>query len=184
MAIAIALTLAAVAGAERPARWATAVEAVGLPNLYRVDEGLYRGAQLDDEGFATLRELGVKTVVNLRPDRDEAEISEANGLDYVHLPMRAWRVRDEQVAEFLRIASDPDRRPVFVHCRHGADRTGMLVAMYRRVEQNWSASDAVAEMTEGGFGFHSWWQNLVRYVQRADAGALRAPAPEPVGDEG
>lgn len=158
----------------RPETWAQPVAGYeSLPNLHRVDEGLYRGAQPEEDGFAALKELGVKTVVCLRSDEDQQEEAREAGLDYVRVPMRAWNVKDEKVVEFLRIATDPERRPVFVHCYHGADRTGMMVAMYRVVEQGWSPDEAVAEMEDGGFGFHDWWQNLLAFVRKADAEFFR-----------
>ena len=45
--------------------------------------------------------------------------------------------------------------PVLVHCLHGSDRTGTIVAMYRIVEQGWTREAAIAEMTGGGYGYHA-----------------------------
>jgi protein tyrosine/serine phosphatase len=57
---------------------------------------------------------------------------------------------------------------VFVHCRRGADRTGVVVAVYRVCVEGWTKEDAIAEMMTGGFHFHSSWQHLVRYVRDLD----------------
>jgi protein tyrosine phosphatase (PTP) superfamily phosphohydrolase (DUF442 family) len=152
----------------RPARWASPLEKPGLPNLHRVNDGYYRGAQPTAEGMLELERLGVKTVVNLRAvtsDRDE--LGDA-GLDYEHISFKAWHAEDEDVVRFLRIVTDAERKPVFVHCQHGADRTGMMTAIYRIVVQGWSKEDAIVEMTEGGFGYHSIWKNLVDYVWELD----------------
>ena len=43
--------------------------------------------------------------------------------------------------------------PVLVHCKHGADRTGCIVALYRIVFQSWSKEAAIDEMHNGGYGF-------------------------------
>jgi len=80
------------------------------------------------------------------------------------------------VVRFLRFVTDEKRQPVFVHCQHGADRTGMMTAIYRVVVEGWSKEDAVAEMTEGGFGFHSIWKDLVDYVREVDVERLRKEA--------
>jgi len=167
---------AAVAG-ERPAEWAVPMEdREGLDSLYRVSEGLYRGAQPEDEGFAELRRLGIRTVVNLRTfHSDRSETAEA-GLDYVHIDAQAWDAEDEEVVDFLKIATDPERQPVFVHCQHGADRTGVMVAAYRIAVEGWSKDEAIREMTEGGYGFHSVWKNLVDYVRELDVGRIRREA--------
>ena len=102
------------------------MQAAGLPNLNRITDTLYRGAQPDEEGFRTLEAMGVKTVVNLRSfhsDRDEMGDLE-DDFDYEHITMKAWHPEDKEVVRFLRIVTDPERRPVFFHCKHGADRTG------------------------------------------------------------
>lgn len=49
---------------------------------------------------------------------------------------------------------------VLVHCYHGADRTGLISAMYRIIYQHWTLEDAKKEMMEGPYGFHSIWKNI------------------------
>ena len=158
----------------RPSSWAEPIEGrPGLPNLHKVNERLYRGAQPEDGGFDELKRMGIKTVVNLRTLHSDRSECEKSGLDYVPISVQAWEAETSEVLEFLELLNDPQRHPVFVHCQHGADRTGMMVALYRMVIENWSREDAIREMTEGGFGFHSIWQNIVNYVQRVDVEALR-----------
>ena len=47
-----------------------------------------------------------------------------------------------------------------VHCYHGADRTGIMVAMYRIIYHQWSIANAKEEMLQGPYGYHSIWKNL------------------------
>ncbi len=144
-----------------------------MPNLHQVSDILYRGAQPDDEGFAELKKLGIKTVVNLRSlHSDRSECKEAE-LDYVKIACQAWEAEEEEVVDFLKVLADPERRPVFVHCQHGADRTGMMVAIYRILAQDWTKEDAIAEMTEGGFGYHSIWKELIEYIEELDVEKLQ-----------
>jgi protein tyrosine/serine phosphatase len=169
----------------RPAAWAVPMPGKrALPNLHRVDDTLYRGAQPGKAGFEELEGMGVRTVVNVRNFSFERSTCERSGLDYVSIPMRAWSLGDEEVIAFLRVALDPARQPVFVHCKHGADRVGALVAAYRVVVQGWSREEAVEEMTEGGYGFHRRWQGLVEYVRTLDADAIRAAVGLPDGRTG
>ena len=57
-------------------------------------------------------------------NEDERMLVESLGMRWVSIPWRAyWRPSNTQVMEFLRIVNDPSRQPVFVHCRHGKDRT-------------------------------------------------------------
>lgn len=153
----------------RPAAWAVPRSEPGLPNLYRVDEGLYRGAQPSAEGMRSLERMGVRTVINLRAFHSDRDELRGTRLGYEHIRFHPWHPEDEDVEAFLRIVTDPARRPVFVHCAHGADRTGMMVAIYRMVVQGWSADEAIAEMTGGGFGFHPIWSNLLGYLRSFDA---------------
>jgi protein tyrosine phosphatase (PTP) superfamily phosphohydrolase (DUF442 family) len=156
--------------------WATPIELEGVPNLHKVSDVLYRGAQPTAEGMQALKELGITTVVNLRAfhsDRDEIGDIE---LVYEHIPMIAIYPNEEDILQFLDIVTDDARTPVFVHCMHGADRTGLMNAIYRIILQDWAKKEAIEEMTEGGFGFHGIFQNLVRYIERLDIEELKQEA--------
>jgi hypothetical protein len=48
-----------------------------------------------------------------------------------------------------------------------------MSAMYRILEQGWAVDDALAELTGGGYGYHSVWTNILRYIRKADIGKLR-----------
>lgn len=164
----------ATAATVHPPEWALPIEGhSGLPNFHQVSDTLYRGAQPEDEGFAELKELGIKTVLNLRSLHSDRSECEENNLDYVKITVQAWEAEEEEVVECLQVLIDSERQPVFLHCQHGADRTGMMLAIYRILEQGWSKEDAIAEMTEGGFGYHSIWKELVEYIRDLDVEALR-----------
>jgi len=74
----------------------------------------------------------------------------------------------------MRLLADPQGGPYLIHCHHGSDRTGLMIAMYRILHQHWTTQQALAEMTLGGYGFHPLWQNIIDYLTHADAAALRA----------
>jgi protein tyrosine phosphatase (PTP) superfamily phosphohydrolase (DUF442 family) len=163
-------------GSPRPDRWAKPKHAPGLPNLHQVSDTFWRSAQPSAEGMAELPKLGVRTVINLRSlhsDRDEIG---QRPLQYEHIRMKAWHAEDEDIVRFLQLVTDTERQPVLVHCQHGADRTGVATAAYRIVVQGWSKDEAIAEMTQGGFGFHTIWGNLVRYVRQLDVERIRREA--------
>ncbi|MHC4460117.1 MAG: fused DSP-PTPase phosphatase/NAD kinase-like protein [Planctomycetota bacterium] len=169
---------------ERP--WAHRLELAGVPNLHKVSDELYRGAQPSGEGMRRLKNLGIKTVVNLRSfHSDRGEIGDT-GLAYEHIYMKTWHPEDKEAVRFLQIVSDTDRTPVFVHCKRGADRTGTMCAIYRVAIQGWSKSEAIEEMTKGGFRFYSGWQNLINYVLKLDVdeikhrAGLNPPPPRPL----
>jgi len=158
----------------RPQAWARPLTVAGVPNLHQISTTLYRSAQPTAEGMAHLKAMGIKTVVNLRAFHSDRDEIGDTGLAYEHIHMTAWHLEEEDIVRFLQIATDPKRAPVLVHCQHGADRTGTAIAAYRIVVQGWSKEDAIKEMTEGGFGFHSIWINLISWIEALDIEAVKA----------
>ncbi len=153
-----------------------AIKHPGLPNFHRVSDQLYRGAQPTEAGFRKLKEMGVRTVVNLRSfHSDRSEIGET-GLAYEHIYMKAWHPEEKEIVRFLQIVTDKRRQPVFVHCLHGADRTGTMCAIYRVAVGGWSKDRAIAEMTQERYGFHKVWQNLIRFVKELDIKDIKTRA--------
>jgi hypothetical protein len=51
-----------------------------------------------------------------------------------------------------------------------------MCAIYRIVVEGWNKSEAIAEMTKGGFEFHSIWMNLVDYIQNLDIDEIKNAA--------
>jgi len=123
-----------------------------------------------------LRKLGIHTVVNLRSFHSDREEIGADGLGYISIPMKAWHPEWEDAVRFLRVATDTSLAPVLVHCQHGADRTGTMVAVYRAAVQGWTKEAALREMTEGGFGYHRVWRDLPRWFRKLDLNRLRKEA--------
>ena len=110
-------------GGHRP--WAEPLSLSGVGNFYRVSGTLYRSEQPTAEGMHELEKLGVRTVINLRWEHDDAEEVAGTRLQVIHIPTNSWfGIDEEDVVTFLRAAADPANAPVLVHCRRGADRTG------------------------------------------------------------
>ena len=157
----------------RPRHWAQPLAIPGAPNLHRVSATLYRGAQPTAEGMRELKQMGIRTVVNLRAFHADDDELAGTGLEEEHIPFKTWRPQEQEVIRFLRVALDDRRTPVFVHCQHGADRTGLMCAVYRLVVDNCDKEEAIREMTAGGFGYHGVWLNLVRFLRGLDVPRLR-----------
>ena len=173
-----------IAAGPRPERWAKPMDLSGAPNFFKVSDDLYRGAQPEKEGFREIGQLGVATVVNLRSFHSDRDDLEGTGLAYEHIWMKAWHPEDHEIVRFLEIVSDPEKTPVFVHCQHGADRTGTMCVIYRIVVEGWTKEDAIREMTEGGYGFHTVWDNLIEYIGELDVEGFRKDANLPVTPTG
>lgn len=176
---ALLLTLAwtwSVAGEPvRDSRWAVPVEIAGVENLHRVDQGLYRSGQPTAEGFRNLYAYGIRTVLSLRSNHDDQTLAGETGLELLRVPMAAWRIRDDDVVAALRILRGRDAaKPVLVHCWHGADRTGLVIAAYRIICQNWTVEDAVNELRDGGFGHHEIFNNITDYLKNMQKAKILA----------
>ena len=156
--------------------WAVKLEKPGLKNLHRVSQNLFRGAQPTEEGFDQLKTLGIKTVIDLRPLHSDQSKLKKSGLEREQFHFYTWHAEDDDVVRFLKIVTDTNRTPCFVHCFYGSDRTGTMVAAYRIAVEGWSKDEAIAEMTRGDFGFHKQWTNLVEYIQKLDVANLRKRA--------
>jgi protein tyrosine phosphatase (PTP) superfamily phosphohydrolase (DUF442 family) len=161
---------------QRPVEWAVKIEKDGLPNFHKVSDDLYRGAQPAAIGISQLKDMGIKTIINLRAfNSDKDEIGDVE-IGYVNINFKTWHPEDEDVAKFLSIVMDKTKLPAFVHCQHGADRTGMMCAVYRVAVCGWSKDAAVEEMIYGGYGFHPVWRNIIDYFTNLDIEKLKSEA--------
>jgi len=158
--------------------WARPVELNDVADfkLHRVSAGFYRSAQPSKEAFAALvNDVGIRTVVSLRALHSDEPLM--RGLP-VHLatriPMHTWHIEREDVVRALReVRRGSQQSPVLLHCQHGADRTGLITALYRILYENWCKEAAIAEMKEGGFGFHAEWGNIPTFIENVDVERLR-----------
>jgi len=130
-----------------------------LPNFQKVDDHVYRGGQPSDSGFQNLAKLGIKTVVDLREigehsQAEEQKIVTGLGMKYVSIPMHGLSTpEDQKVAAVEALFNDTTAGPVFVHCKRGADRTGMVVAVYRISHDQWQNKKALSEAKSYGMSF-------------------------------
>jgi tyrosine-protein phosphatase SIW14 len=152
----------------------------GVPNPGKINDGLYRGAQPNEQGLEELKKLGITTVVDLRAeDRRklewERQQAERLGMRFVHIPIAGFAApTNEEVVQFLSLFSDPQQK-IFVHCLLGEDRTGVFVATYRMSVQKWPVTQALREMYS--FGFNAFWHPAMKaFVRDFPARLTSAPA--------
>lgn len=142
----------------------------GLDNLYKISDKLYRSAQPTAIGMKNAEKLGISTVISLRSKQKDEKLVYDTNLKLIHVSMRAWNPKMED-AIFLMKTLNPNNpvlagKPVLVHCYHGADRTGWVVALYRITYENWNKEEAIEEMLEGGYGYHkSIWKDIVTFIK-------------------
>lgn len=150
----LVLSLAFFAGCAGPARFSGEAP-IGIKRWAEVDSGLARGSQPNEHGVTALAGRGFRTVVSLRQDKNERARVTAAGMRYVEIPMKigpfgAPAPTEAQARAFLEAVKDSAGRPAFVHCHHGRDRTGVMVALYRVEVSGWSGDEAVHEAEERG----------------------------------
>ena len=170
------LAVASELDSKRPASWAQPVKRDGVPNLHKVSDSLYRSAQPTAQGMKNLKQMGIRTVVNLRSFHSDRDEIGNTGLGYEHIYMKAWHPERKEAVRFLQIVTNPKSTPVLVHCLHGADRSGTICALYRIAVQGWTKEEAIREMTKGGFSFHAVFDNLSEWIQKLDIESIKKDA--------
>jgi len=157
----------------RPAEWAVPIINVSLENCYKVSDELYRCEQPNRKDASALHALGIRSILSLRNyHSNPPELKEA-GFTLLAEPMKAGKLTtDDLVAALRQLRAAP--KPVIVHCWHGSDRTGSIVAAYRIVFQNWTPAAALDELRHGGYGYHeSWFPNIITLFENLDPVELR-----------
>lgn len=128
------------------------LEQKGVPNFGEVTPHLYRGGLVDTDGLKALKNLGINVVIDTHANDVSEQLEvEKLGMKYVAIPWHCPKPHDEVFAEFLQLVHENKQNKIFVHCRLGEDRTGMMVASYRMAEEGWTAKEAMAEMKSFGF---------------------------------
>ena len=108
-------------------------------NFHPVVRGeVYRSAQLTSGDITRYaQEHGIRTVLNLRGDNKgqdwyDEEVAEAReaGVNHINFRMKSSRELSPQTARALIQVMDAAPKPLLIHCRAGADRTGLAAALY------------------------------------------------------
>ncbi|MEQ5272946.1 fused DSP-PTPase phosphatase/NAD kinase-like protein [Proteus terrae] len=142
-------------------------------NFYQASEKVYRSGQPTRGEMKWLEVQGIKTIINLREYHSDSDDVKGTQLETFHVKMNAGRINDKDVIEVLRkINSTSD--PVLVHCWHGSDRTGTVIAMYRLIFENWTKEQAIAELRKKEYGYHElFFPNIIQYLEEVDISAIK-----------
>ena len=158
---------------------ATILSIQGVPNAGSIASNFFRGAQPHDSSYADLQKLGMNIIVDLRDEHGEVDAEkkavEAAGMRFVSLPWHGGGLpsHDQLLAFFSLLRDNPDQK-IFLHCQYGADRTGVMVALYRIAVDHWTSDQAVKEMKD--FHYHSFMlPHLAKYVKAFPAALAADP---------
>lgn len=149
LGLVLAITAAAVAHKHEDAAFSN----IKIGNFGQMDERFYRGGRPKERDFASLKALGIKTVIDLTDNTpEERGYVEAQGMRYVNIAIEDKRDPSEaQIAEFLKVVNDADTGKFYVHCAGGRHRTGVMGAIYRFNNYHWNLDQVYAEMLDFDF---------------------------------
>jgi protein tyrosine/serine phosphatase len=108
-------------------------------NFYVVRQGeVYRAAQMDGQDLARWRrEHGIATVLNLRGEaigadwyETERALADHLGITHIDFPMSEQKELSNQEVQSLIKLMQEAPKPLLIHCKAGADRTGLASALY------------------------------------------------------
>jgi len=125
----------------------------GIPNLAFIDYTIVRGGQPTLEGWVWLRGIGITNVVKLNTEQEASDAdAELLGMTIQKFPID-WHHQFfcEPDATLIWHACDAITPHTYIHCEHGQDRTGLVVACWRMDN---GATKAAAEREMLMYGFH------------------------------
>jgi tyrosine-protein phosphatase SIW14 len=129
---------------------------VTTPPIELVSPGVYRGPRPTAGTLSQLKALGVHNVLDLEDTTSivnaERKSVQALGMSFVSEPMSGfWTPSDSEVNTIEAFMANSSNYPIFVHCEHGQDRTGLIVGLFRVETQHWTPAAAYKEMLAKGF---------------------------------
>ena len=157
---------------DRISWWVKKVDSTGLENLYQLNDSIFRSEQPDSIEFANLKRIGIKSILNIRTQQEDMDISGKQDFNYYFVQMRAEHIRDADIEKSLKIIKDAPK-PILIHCKHGSDRTGTVIAMYRIVFENRTKAEALNELRNGGYSYNKVFINIPKYIKKANILKIR-----------
>jgi protein tyrosine phosphatase (PTP) superfamily phosphohydrolase (DUF442 family) len=181
----------------------TSVMSEDILNFHKVDADLYRGARPTrrDVVYLKLASLGIRTVLNLEGGREaakeSAEIARVNEdlmrqgkptIQFICFPIKSFfqtvlaSISDQRMRVLFQEIQNA-QKPLFIHCRHGKDRTGAIVVLYRlKRREGGTFDDALREARH--YRFSSWNFGLKRTIGRYQDPRKFSLLPSPVAGSG
>lgn len=154
----------------------------GLPNYKQINTWIHRGGRPTEQGLLELQKLGIKTIINLENNEEavayEKDQAAKRGIKFFSYPINPFATPNtELVDQVLTHLQDPNLYPIYLHCNHGRDRTGLLMGLFRVELQGWAAGDAYWEMVD--MGFRTVLAQLDKYFKQR-TGLIASPLHHPL----
>ncbi len=149
------------------------IELPGFKNLYKINDSLYRSEQPSKNGMQQLQQLGIKTVLNFRNHHNDKDEAAHTNLIIERISLNTNKICYSDVVQTLKRMQQA-KKPILLHCLHGSDRTGCMIAAYRLVYNNYTKEQAIAELRASEFGYHQkWFPNVIQLLNDLDVQQLK-----------
>lgn len=122
-------------------------------NLHQLDEMMWRSNQPSPRQIAHLAKMGIRNIVNLRGPRTvgtwqlEAQACEAHHIRLYDFTARSRAAPDKQMLHDARDLFASLKGPSLMHCKSGADRAGLMSALYMMMVKKQKAAEALAQLS-------------------------------------
>ena len=131
------------------------IEKEGLHNVYQINGTLFSGSSPEgDEGFRSLQELGIQTIISVDGAKPDVDRAHQFGLRYVHLPVGYEGISRPQTLRLATAVRDLPG-PVYLHCHHGKHRGPAAAAVIQLcLDENCTVEHVIAVMNQAGTDPH------------------------------
>lgn len=152
-----------------------------MPNNYaKIDKYVSRSAQPDKEDFAWLKEQGVTDVINFRTMvvegidfNEEAEVKKA-GMTYHNIPSKTNSPTEKNIMSFLNLTEKIKSQggKAHIHCKAGADRTGMYAFIYKAIKNIGTLAENEKEWIDRGHNItrypnlRNWTKDFIKTIKK------------------
>ena len=137
-----------------------------LENIYnylKISDKIATAGQPSVEEFSHIKQAGYQIVVNLALKdssnalRNEKEIVEAEGMQYIHIPVIWENPTEDKLQEFIQIMKSNVDKKVFVHCAANK-RVSAFIYLYRRSQEGIDEQKAKKDLQQIWIPNETWQQ--------------------------
>lgn len=136
-------------------------------NRHRLSHAAWRSSQPAPHEFRKFARRGIKTIINLRGDRDcgsyrlETAACAKFGMRLIDFQVKSRQAPDKETFHEAKALFASVEYPVLMHCKSGADRAGLMSVLYMIFKEGRPVADAKRQLS-------------LRYghIRQADTGIL------------
>jgi len=138
----------------------------GVDNVLQVTPNVVSGSQPHgEEGFKTLKELGIDVIVSVDGATPDVENARKYGMRYVHVPIGYDGISDKAQATLKRVMKDFGQDRIFFHCHHGKHRGPAAAAVACYESGDLSQNQALDFMRSAGTSsdYGGLWKEITEF---------------------